>query len=360
MPTIRREPQARRRARAIVGRPQQQDIDSRDVLVDSGASNQQPPATVTCQLCGLGYGEGALATFCQPDKERQYFVHTTCYQLVGPTLYSIGVVPWMLCWMRPLPARNMILWLSWLFFLRVAEVVSGHLMEYEMTVFVFMPIVWVTHLWAMIVKGEPLRTGLPGFVFLSTIISFRDINGIMPEETNWLVTCIWHISTFFCFSSAYGSPALFCVLVRNALSCCTGVAFEKLGVAECCEAASVSPGSSCQQDDLASSSRCQQDDLTSSSKLAEQQIEIELCCICLEREALYVGSTCTHGSVLCDQCRRKLVQEKLQALNVHRRTPMPGDLTAKHLQKTIVACPICRQLGPLSENSNKPIVTLRK
>ena len=67
-----------------------------------------------------------------------------------------------------------------------------------------------------------------------------------------------------------------------------------------------------------------------------------VCVCCLDQDAVLVGKQCGHVA-WCRSCRRKAVWQHL-GKNVSRR-----DLSSKQLERTKIACPICRKMTTLVE-----------
>lgn len=78
----------------------------------------------------------------------------------------------------------------------------------------------------------------------------------------------------------------------------------------------------------------------------EEERPLRDCVICMTNEASFV---CTKGHlILCRQCRRKLVFQTLTDTDPQWQSKSKRDLQARQLDRTQVACPICRAVSPLT------------
>merc|ERR1712232_918525 len=83
----------------------------------------------------------------------------------------------------------------------------------------------------------------------------------------------------------------------------------------------------------------------SNPRSTDGSVSSSTCVACLATPATFV---CERGHlVVCRACRRKLVFQRLQKLGDAPRSEQ--DLQAKTLNRTIVACPVCRTESPLTQ-----------
>merc|ERR1712039_276626 len=72
-----------------------------------------------------------------------------------------------------------------------------------------------------------------------------------------------------------------------------------------------------------------------------------ICVSCIGKPALHVLQECGH-LVYCSTCRRKAVAKQLKDFGGQQDKMMkPGQLRSRHLERTRVRCPICREEGIL-------------
>lgn len=238
--------------------------------------------------------------------------HQHCYDSVGPELYKsgsgrFGIVAVVLAWSVPLPRWGFVTFLLFFDFVRIAEVCSGVIMEFEVAnvILTLACVAWVVA--GLLDPGQCPRFGLATCAFFVVVCSFRHVFGFRPEETRMRNVILWHVICIPLFCDTGTCPALICATCQYVFKHLSSVDAMKL---------------------LEEPMECAQ--ILEVCKDEETQ-----CCVCLDGEPVYAGAQCNHGAVLCVGCCSRLVKASA------------GRRFKGCLEGVVVQCPICRLASPV-------------
>lgn len=221
---------------------------------------------------------------------------------------SCGIVPLGIHLTIPLPPMVVLRLLITFDIVRIAEILSRHIMEYEVALFLVVPYGAIQFVRD---KCQIPRFGVTTLCFLTITCSFRDVYGVMPEDTRIRMSnvILLHAISFVLFCDVGPFPAVFCAMWRSLIKFLSGVDVVEL--------------------------------LKDPADCPEEKAQ---CCVCLDEDPVYAGAQCKHGPVLCFGCCSLLVDERLKASAKNKSAVRP----LATLADVAVPCPICRLVSPVN------------